>query len=297
MRPQLEHRRSPGPRHRDGRARAVRGRGDGRRCHGAAPAQASTGIGQDPPASWTELAGFSGAITATAASRVEIQLQPRGRVFSLAVTSDEAPHKDAPPITVGQPSSWSAALDALSAGLTIETNAAGIVFLDPAEAHPQRLFIVAAGNVTTYQDDHLTRKRPRGGRGPRPSLERAPTVGVYTDLVDIGPDELGFDDLDAARTEGRGFRRTAVSTVSFRVNGPTSPMCSSKVGTSLDHRTAPETRLAFLVPATDDEATSPRQPHLHRHPSDQRRHRSSCPTWRRRSHSRLPAICPRPSTP
>lgn len=170
--------------------------------------------GQNPPELY-------GAITATAASRVEIQAPTRKRVFSLAVTSDEASHEDAPPITVGQPSSWSAALDALSAGLTIETTADGMVFLDPAEADPQRLFIVAAGNVTTYQDDHLTRSDLEVVEDPAQAWN-ALTVGAFTDLADIQPDELGFDGWTPLAPKGElsPYSRTSVS---FSADWPYKP--------------------------------------------------------------------------
>jgi hypothetical protein len=92
-----------------------------------------------------------GAITAVATSRPEIQAPHRRRVFSMAVTAPADGEQ-------GQPTSWSAAVDALAAGRSFDADTEGLVYLDQADRDAHRLFVLAAGNVpeTRLQVDHLT---------------------------------------------------------------------------------------------------------------------------------------------
>jgi hypothetical protein len=80
-----------------------------------------------------------GAITAQATSLPEIQAPLRRRVFSMAVTAPSADER-------GQPTSWSAAVDALAAGRSVDAATEGLVYLDQAEHDAHRLFVLAAGN-------------------------------------------------------------------------------------------------------------------------------------------------------
>jgi hypothetical protein len=91
-----------------------------------------------------------GAITAQATSRPEIQAPFRRRVFSMAVTAPADGER-------GQPTSWSAAIDALSAGRSFDADTEGLVYLDQADREAHRLFVLAAGNVgeTSLRADHL----------------------------------------------------------------------------------------------------------------------------------------------
>lgn len=95
-----------------------------------------------------------GAITADATAQVESRNPFRPRVFSMAVTTDEDRDR-------GQPSSWSAAVDALAAGRSFDASTKGLVYFED-EATP-RLFVISAGNVDTRDGvapltaDHLTR--------------------------------------------------------------------------------------------------------------------------------------------
>lgn len=136
-----------------------------------------------------------GALTATAASLVEIQAPLRQRTFSLATTAlgdgdAEAPE---PSERFGSPSSWSAALDALAAGLSIETRDDGIVFLDDAEESAHRLFVVAAGNIRTgFVDDFLARCDLAPIEEPGQAWN-ALTVGACTDLDSLHGAEIGYE--------------------------------------------------------------------------------------------------------
>jgi hypothetical protein len=152
-----------------------------------------------------------GAVTATAASLVEIQRPGRRRVFSLAITADwQTPSPDASR-QFGQPTSWSAAIDALSAGLEIDTADTGLLFLNEADLADRRLFLVSAGNVDDLDEDHLARSDVEPIEDPAQAWN-ALTVGAYTDLVDAssGP---GFADWTpvAARGELSPHSRTAVA--------------------------------------------------------------------------------------
>jgi hypothetical protein len=93
-----------------------------------------------------------GAITAQAVTRPEVNAPQRPRVFSMAVTATDERDR-------GQPTSWSAAIDALAAGRTFDPSTQGLVYLDEAEEGARRLFILSAGNVDLP-------RRPPTGRGP-----------------------------------------------------------------------------------------------------------------------------------
>jgi hypothetical protein len=153
-----------------------------------------------------------GAITATAASLVEIQAPERRRVFSLATTSDGAEAERSGAINVGQPSSWSAAVDALAAGLAIETSNDGMVFLDPDEESSSRLFVVSAGNIDEFDDDYLTRCDLEPIEDPAQAWN-ALTVGAHTELTELDPTETGFDGWTPLASHGElsPYSRTSVA--------------------------------------------------------------------------------------
>ena len=126
-----------------------------------------------------------GAVTATAASLVEIQEPERRRVFSLATTSEWQTPPDGATQRFGEPSSWSAAIDALAAGVEIDITDEGLIFLNEAEVAAHRLFLIAAGNVDVGDEDHLARSDIEPVEDPGQSWN-ALTVGAYTDLDDLG---------------------------------------------------------------------------------------------------------------
>jgi subtilase family protein len=163
-----------------------------------------------------------GAVTATAASLVEIQDPQRPRVFSIATTAAAQPSNggDKGP-TVGQPSSWSAAVDALAAGLSIDVTEGGMVFLDAELEATRRLFLLSAGNINDFQDDYLTRCDLEPIEDPGQSWN-AITVGAYTDLVDIDVGEPGFDGYTPLAPPGElsPYSRTSVA---FNRSWPAKP--------------------------------------------------------------------------
>jgi hypothetical protein len=155
-----------------------------------------------------------GAVTATAASLVEIQAPKRRRVFSMAVSApwQIPPDDTTPPIVLGQPSSWSAAIDALAAGLTIDVTTDGLVFLDEDEEAARRLFLVAAGNVDELVDDHLARSDVEPIEDPGQAWN-AVTIGAYTDLTSLDGAPADYDGWTSVAAAGElsPFSRTSVS--------------------------------------------------------------------------------------
>jgi hypothetical protein len=184
-----------------------------------------------------------GAVTATATSLVEIQRPARPRVFSLAVTADGDTATDATEPQYGQPTSWSAAIDALAAGLEIDIEDDGLLFLNEDELAERRLFLVSAGNVSVWEDDHLARSDVEPVADPAQAWN-ALTVGAYTDLIDASS-APGFDGYTplAPRGELSPFSRTGVA---FDRTWPHKPdivveggnLARSPAGTELD---TPET--------------------------------------------------------
>jgi hypothetical protein len=128
-----------------------------------------------------------GAITAQAASLPEIQAPGRRRVFSMAVTAPADGER-------GQPTSWSAAIDALAAGRSFDSTTAGLVYLDQADRDAHRLFVVAAGNVPeqALDADHLNVCDTRVVHDPAHAWNVL-TVGACTDkAVMQDPQHLGW---------------------------------------------------------------------------------------------------------
>ena len=154
-----------------------------------------------------------GAVTATAVSSVEVTRPKRSRVFSMAITSEWLTSNGAgtPRFVFGQPSSWSSALDALAAGLAIDVNNEGLVYLDEVELAARRLFIVSAGNVDVWETDHLARSDTEPVEDPGQAWN-ALTVGAYTNLDDLShaSDFPGWTPV-AARGELSPFSRTSVA--------------------------------------------------------------------------------------
>jgi hypothetical protein len=120
-----------------------------------------------------------GAITAQAVTRPEINAPERTRVFSVAVTATDERDR-------GQPTSWSAAIDALATGRTFDPATQGLTYLDQAADATRRLFILSAGNVGLDQLDanHLDRSDVEAVHDPAQAWN-ALTVGAFTEKAAI----------------------------------------------------------------------------------------------------------------
>ena len=143
--------------------------------------------GTNPPHLW-------GALTATATSAVEIQAPTRRRAFGMALSAERevAGDAEAERIMLGQPTSWSAAVDALAAGLSIDVTEDGMVFLDEDEERERRLFLLAAGNVDTFEDGYLERSDVEPIEDPGQAWN-ALTIGAYTEAVTFDDHEAGYE--------------------------------------------------------------------------------------------------------
>ncbi len=160
-----------------------------------------------------------GAMTATATSLVEIEAPARPRVFSVAVAADnDTPKSRAPVPGVGQPTAWSAAVDALAVGQQITTeDEQDLVILEGSSPERHRLFVLAAGNVDGFNDDGLGDEfldrcdiTPICDPG---QAWNALTVGAMTDKPIVEPWDATFAGWTGVAPAGElsPFSRTSVS--------------------------------------------------------------------------------------
>jgi len=120
-----------------------------------------------------------GVVTAEAVTVPEISAT-RARVYCLAVT-DVA---DRP----GEPSLWSAAVDALAAGTDVGQSPTGIELLGPPDHSAARLIVVSAGNVDLpYESDYRQKCELSPIEDPAQAWN-ALTVGAYTEMTQLPTD-------------------------------------------------------------------------------------------------------------
>lgn len=173
-------------------------------------------VGANPP-------DLYGALTATSASLVEIQAPMRRRLFSMAISATDEVDIGTDPSRAdyGKPTSWSATIDALAAGLGVDTSEEGIVLLNEDEPSDRRLFLICAGNVREIEDDHIARSDLEPVEDPAQAWN-AVTVGAMTELVSLDPDDKIWRDWTplAPRGELSPFSRTSVM---FGRNWPSKP--------------------------------------------------------------------------
>lgn len=149
------------------------------------------------------------AITANSAALVEIANPDADRSFVLAITAERSTAPGRSPL--GEPTSWSAAIDALAAGRQVVEDNDGIAFLDDEGDCAPRLFIISAGNVRPpYEIGHLERSNAETAEDPSQSWN-AIVVGAYT-AFDHPPTEdalAGWSPL-SPNGELSPFSRTSV---------------------------------------------------------------------------------------
>lgn len=135
-----------------------------------------------PPDNW-------GSVTALGVSYPEVAQPERRRVFSMAITASDQRDR-------GQPTSWSAAIDALCAGRAFDPTPEGITFL--GETGDRRLFVISAGNTSVLERDHIARSDLEPVEDPAQSWN-ALTIGAHTDRAIIDDDRFdGWDPLAPA---------------------------------------------------------------------------------------------------
>jgi hypothetical protein len=189
-----------------------------------------------PPPPGVNAPELYGAITATAASAVEIEAPQRRRVFAQAITASWPDVGDPTLVRFGEPTSWSAAIDALAAGLGVDVAEEGLVFLNEDEVGAQRLFLISAGNTSTDEIDHLARSDLEPVEDPAQAWN-AVTIGAYTELHDLSADQA-FDGWTPTAEAGElsPFSRTSVAFQSQWPRKPEVVLEGGNTATSPDQR-------------------------------------------------------------
>lgn len=159
------------------------------------------------PSNGTNRPELYGAVTVEATARAEVQDPFRARCFAMAVAATDQRDR-------GQPTSWSAAIDALASGRALDSASHDLTYLDDEDSEPQRrLFILCAGNVDPdhLNTAHLDRSDTDPIHDPGQSWN-AVTVGAFTDRATINdPRWDGWQpvaapgDLSPWSTTGRTF--------------------------------------------------------------------------------------------
>lgn len=131
-----------------------------------------------------------GTATADAIALPEITTERR-RVFCLPLSTT--------PDRPGEPTLWSATIDALAAGTDIVRDGTQLRLLSAPEPAASRLIVVAAGNVDSYQLDHRSESDTSAIEDPAQAWN-ALTVSAHTELAGVptDPSYRGWSPLAAA---------------------------------------------------------------------------------------------------
>jgi hypothetical protein len=134
-----------------------------------------------------------GDVTAQAVSVPEVT-STRRRVFCMPVTT-----KTDAPGNPGEPTLWSATVDALAVGTGVVRDGNELRLLSSPEPEAARLIIVSAGNVDDYAAQHLDQSDTSPARDPAQAWNVV-TVGAYTEMTSppIDPAYAGWDVLATA---------------------------------------------------------------------------------------------------
>lgn len=99
-------------------------------------------------------------------------------MFCLPVTTNSDT-----PTKPGQPTLWSATVDALAVGTSVVRNGEELQLLSPPDPGAARLIVVAAGNVDYFVVQHLEESDTSPVRDPGQAWN-ALTIGACTDMID-----------------------------------------------------------------------------------------------------------------
>jgi hypothetical protein len=137
-----------------------------------------------------------GLVTAQAAAAAEAEAAGRRRAFCMPVTAP-------PEARLGEPSLWSASIDALSVGTDIGQSNDGITLIGQPDPAAARLFLISAGNVRERQAgvDFHELCDTSGIEDPAHAWN-ALTVGAYTNLTST-PSDPSFANWTALASEGQ----------------------------------------------------------------------------------------------
>lgn len=132
-----------------------------------------------------------GTATAEGVSYPEIARSDRSRTFCLTLSTE--------PDKPGEPTLWSASVDALAVGTDIVRSGNELQLLSMPDPDSARLIVVAAGNVPRYDLDHHTNSVNSPIQDPAQAWN-ALTVGAYTELTQppSHPQYVGWDVLAAS---------------------------------------------------------------------------------------------------
>jgi len=135
-----------------------------------------------------------GVVTAAAVATPEATAPHRSRVYCMPVTSD--------PERPGEPTLWSASMDALAAGVDVGQSANGIDVLGVPDPDATRLFVVSAGNVNAqdFQADYRAACDTSVIEDPAQAWNVL-TVGAHTELTAV-PQDPSFTGWSALGASG-----------------------------------------------------------------------------------------------
>jgi hypothetical protein len=153
-----------------------------------------------------------GTATIEAVALPEI-VHGRRRVFCLPVSTE--------PDRPGEPTLWSATVDALAIGTDSVRHGDDLALLSPPQPESARLILVAAGNVTSYQADHRTESDTTPVADPAQAWN-AVTVGAYTNLTGI-PDDPAYQSWTPLAGEGELSPHSRTSTLFNQSRWPIKP--------------------------------------------------------------------------
>ncbi|WP_322778024.1 S8 family peptidase, partial [Frankia sp. Cas4] len=122
-----------------------------------------------------------GDVTAQAVSLPEVTATRR-RTFCMPVST-----KSDTPGNPGQPTLWSAIVDALAVGASVTRDGSNLRLLAPPDTAAARLLVVSAGNVDTFVANYLAESDTAAIRDPGQAWN-ALTVGAYTNLTTLPTD-------------------------------------------------------------------------------------------------------------
>jgi hypothetical protein len=143
-----------------------------------------------------------GVVTAESVALPESTAPARKRVFCMPITTA--------PESPGEPTLWSAAVDALAVGVDIASSPEGIEVLGVPSPEQARLFVISAGNVLTLQQDYRSACDAAAIEDPAHAWN-ALTVGAHTELI-ATPQDPTFDGWSALAAQGdiSPFSRTSL---------------------------------------------------------------------------------------
>ena len=156
-----------------------------------------------------------GSATVQAVALPEITAN-RPRVFALTLSAE--------PDNPGEPTLWSAAIDALAVGTDSDRDGDQFRLISLPDADASRLIVVAAGNVDRYIGDHLTNSDLSAVEDPAQAWN-ALTVGAYTEMTET-PQHPQYTGWKPLAEPGELSPHSRTSAWRAETSSPTAGRCS-----------------------------------------------------------------------